>query len=316
MTWENFRTLFESEYVANRRPNTRRSYEITFDAFEEVCHPARLASITQRTLSLFAAGLRDRETATRKGNQASTIKLRLQVMRTTLRWAAKQKMITECPVFPSIKVPKKKPQPIPTEAFERLYAKAEDDQMRALLLSGWLAGLRRCEALALEREPTDTAPYLDLPHERIVLPAEFAKADEDQWIPLDPVLREALLALPNHGPRIFRFVARDGHEVGLNAVGLRVITLAAQAGVKLSMHSLRKGFGCRHAAKVPAQVLQRLMRHSDIKVTMNFYANVDDAVREAILGSSRTGSRANPSPATPPEETPNDVTSYPERRES
>jgi hypothetical protein len=54
--------------------------------------------------------------------------------------------------------------------------------------------------------------------------------------------------------------------------------------VKLTFHSLRKGFGCRYAGKVPAQVLQRLMRHSNVSITMAFYANVDEAVEAAVLG--------------------------------
>jgi integrase len=50
------------------------------------------------------------------------------------------------------------------------------------------------------------------------------------------------------------------------------------------MRTLRRGFGCRYAGKVPAQVLQRLMRHANITTTMQFYANVDAAVEEAVLG--------------------------------
>lgn len=53
------------------------------------------------------------------------------------------------------------------------------------------------------------------------------------------------------------------------------------------MHWLRKGFGCRYAGKV----LQRLTRHSNIKTTMDYYANVDAAVEEAILGPQRNGLR-------------------------
>ncbi|HEX5272519.1 MAG TPA: tyrosine-type recombinase/integrase, partial [Gemmataceae bacterium] len=74
------------------------------------------------------------------------------------------------------------------------------------------------------------------------------------------------------------------HEIGLNGIGERVIRLAKKAGVRLTMHSLRKGFGCRYAGKVPAQVLQRLMRHANIQTTMAFYANVDEAVMNAVLG--------------------------------
>jgi integrase len=292
LTWERFRDLFEMEHVNNQRPNTQESYRATLDAFEEICQPAKLRSITERTLSKFAAGLRDRRTARKSGNQPNSVRTRLRAMRTALRWAVKQRMLTECPAFPSIKVPRKKPQPVPTEAFERLFAKAPDAQMQAFLLCGWLGGLRRAEALALEREASDTAPYLDLAGERIVLPAQFVKACEDQWIPLDRVLREALLALPHHGPKVFRFIGRHKREIGASAVGQRVADLAAQAGVKLTTHSLRKGFACRYAAKVPAQVLQRLLRHSDIKLTMDYYANVDEAVREAVLGAGRAGSRA------------------------
>ena len=66
-----------------------------------------------------------------------------------------------------------------------------------------------------------------------------------------------------------------------------VTKLAKKAGVKLTMHTLRKGFGCRYAGKVPAQVLQKLMRHANIRVTMTYYANVDDAVEAAVLGDRR-----------------------------
>jgi integrase len=92
--------------------------------------------------------------------------------------------------------------------------------------------------------------------------------------------------------------AKDGHPVCLNAVGERVIRLAKKAGVKLTMHSLRRGFGCHYAGKVPAQVLQKLMRHSNIAVMMDYYANVDDAAMQAVLGAKRNTSRNSQPSAT------------------
>ena len=59
------------------------------------------------------------------------------------------------------------------------------------------------------------------------------------------------------------------------------------------MRSLRRGFGCRYAGKVPAQVLQKLMRHASIKTTMDYYANVDEAAMRAVLGDQRNSSRNN-----------------------
>jgi integrase len=211
-------------------------------------------------------------------------------MRTALNWAVKQKLIPECPEFPSVKPPRRKPQPVPVESFERLLAKSPDANTRTFLLSGWLAGLRLAEAYALRWEESDEAPYLDLDRERIVFPAGFVKGCEDQWVPLDRELREALLALPRHGKKVFRFVDRDtGLLLKDVSVGRYISKLARKAGVKLTMKSLRRGFGCYWAARVPAQVLQKIMRHSNIRITMDYYANVDDAVMVAMLGRRRPG---------------------------
>jgi integrase len=294
MTWERFRELFEEEYVAGLRESTRGVFANVLNLFEDICGPKALRSVSERTISAFAAGLRKKPGLRQQGMLPSTIKVRLQFLHTALTWAVEQKLIPGCPKFPAVKVPKKTPQPVPLESFERLLAKARDAQLRTLLQCGWLAGLRMGEALALEWQETDKAPWLDFARSRIVIPAEFAKAVKDQWVPLDPALRAALEALPRHGRKVFRFVARDGHPVGQKAVGVRVLTLAKAAGVRLCMHSLRKGFGCRYAGKVSAHVLQRLMRHASIKTTMDYYVNIDDAVEEAVLGAKCNGQRNSP----------------------
>ncbi len=294
MTWEAFRQRFEDEYAAPRRPDTRRNYRVTLDLFEQLCCPRTVGGVTEATVSAFAAALRKRPGCQGPGQQPGTIKVRLQFLHTALQWAHDQKLIPEVPKFPAVKVPRKKPQAIPAEAFERLLAKAPDQQMRVFLLAGWLAGLRLNEALALEWEEAEKAPWLDLARNRIWLPAGFVKADEDQWVPLDPTLREELLALPRQGQRVFRFVeARSGKPVGCKAVGNRVAELARLAGVRLTMKSLRKGFGCYHAGRVSAHVLQKLMRHSSIRVTMDYYASVDDAVEAAVVGGRPPGVQAS-----------------------
>ncbi len=291
MTWEAFRERFEEEYVSARRPNTRENYQAMFDLFERLCHPARLAGVSERTVSTFAAALRREKVGPRTGYAPSTIRQRLQLLLTALRWAKGQKLLAEVPEFPTIKVPRKKPQPVPAEAVERLLDATADPVLRTFLLCGWLAGLRLEEAVILEWEPTAEAPYLDFEADRIVLPAEFVKAVEDQWVPLDPDLRQALERLSRTGRKVFRFVTKGGRPIGITAVGERIIRLAKKARVRLTMRSLRRGFGCRYAGKVPAQVLQRLMRHANISTTMAFYANVDDAAMEAVLGPTRNSSR-------------------------
>src|SRR5262249_33784610 len=155
-------------------------------------------AINERTISQFAAAFR-REPGRSKGSTEKTpgtMKLRLALLKKALVWAVGQKLLPEVPLFPGVKMPKKRPQPGPAEAVERLVAKAPAATLRPSLLAGWLGGLRLSEAAALEWQPTDHAPYLDFGRDRIIFPAAFVKAVEDQWIPLDPALREAILALP------------------------------------------------------------------------------------------------------------------------
>ena len=203
LTWERFRELFEAEYAAGGRPNTRRNFAATLDLFEKICSPRNLKGVTERTVSQFVAGMR-KEPGRAKGSTGmmpSSIKVRLQFLHTALSWAVGQMLIPSVPKFPAVKVPQKAPQPVPAESFEKMLEKARTQQMRVYLLCGWLAGLRLSEAHALEWEECKDAPYLDLARDRIVLPAEVVKAAKDQWVPLDPALKAALLDLPRKAAR-------------------------------------------------------------------------------------------------------------------
>jgi integrase len=313
MTWETFRQLFEEEYLPGCRPETRKVYLNVFNLFEEVCNPTSLRSISERTLSAFVAGLRKRSGRLDKsGMAASSIKVRLQFLRTALNWAFEQNLLAKVPAFPLVKVPKKTPQPVPAESFERLLAKAKDQQTRVFLLCGWLAGLRRNEALALEWEESEAYPWVNFSRNRIVLPAGFVKAAADQWVPLDPQLREALESLPRQGRKVFHFRSKaTGELLTPSGMSLLLTKLAREAGVKLSMKSLRRGFGCKYAGKVSAQVLQKLMRHANIKTTLDYYANVDDAVEVAVLGAQCNTLRNTPPPPTIQENCSDDATTYP-----
>jgi integrase len=286
MTWERFRELFEEEYLYGARPRTREHYAVVFQCFEECVRPRLLRAINERTLSAFLAAMRRRPGKARGSASMAptTMHCYLSLIHTALAWGVRQKLLPAVPEFPAVKVPKKRPQPVPLESFERLLAKAPNAEWRALLLGAWLAGLRVGEAYALQWEPTDKAPWLDFSRNRIWLPAEFAKGDADQWVPLDPNLRPVLEALPRLGAVVFPLQSQRGKRMALSTVSDRIIRMAKSAGVKLTAHALRRGFGCRYAGKVPAQVLQRLMRHSDIRITMDYYANVDAAVEEAVLG--------------------------------
>ena len=150
--------------------------------------------------------------------------------------------------------------------------------------SGWWAGLRLSEARHLRWASSAEKPWLDFDGNRIVLPAEFAKAAVDQSVPLHPRPRAAL---PRDGEDVFPLTGRFGQRLRQTDVSYRVKQLAKEAGGPLTMHQLRKGFGgrvARHLGKGGAAMLHELMRHSSMPVTMDCCANADDALQDAMNG--------------------------------
>jgi integrase len=287
LDWARFRELFTAEYLPGLRPRSREKYDTVLDVFEAIVDPTRLRGVTERTVSAFLKGMRERKCKGGKvGLAPQTMKNYLVALRTALAYAVGQKLLPAVPNFPTVKVPKKRPQPIPAESFEKLLEKAPDTLWRAYLLCGWWGGLRLTEARSLRWDPSDVWPWVDFAGNRIMLPASFAKSAEDQWAPLHPVLREALEGLPRTSAEVFPFRSRKtGGPLTRGAISHRVLHMAKRAGVKLSMHKLRKGFGCRAAkmlGKGGAAMLHELMRHASMQTTMDYYASVDDAKQEAI----------------------------------
>jgi integrase len=287
MEWKTFREKFMEEYAGGQRARSREKLGTVFDVFEDIIRPARLEDIKAPTLAKFLRGMRDRK---RRGGRVGlapiTMHHYLVVLKTALGYAVSQGYLQKLPAFPEVKVSKKKPQPIPQADFDALLAKAPDAAWRAYLLCGWWGGLRLSEAYSLQWERCDKLPWLDLEADAIRFPAEFVKSDEDQWIPIHPELRKAIEALPRERPDVFWWRSKTtGERLTRNGVTSKVISLAKLAGVKLSMHRLRKGFGCRVAKKLGkgnAPILHRMMRHSSMQVTMDYYASVDDALHDAM----------------------------------
>jgi integrase len=136
--------------------------------------------------------------------------------------------------------------------------------------------MRRNELLDLRWGGDEGLAWVDLDGGRIRLPALYNKSDADQWIPLHPELAEILGPTRRPRGRVVR-IGRSPDEVSR-----RFGRLAQQAGLKITLHDLRRSFGSRYASVVSAPILQRLMRHADIKTTLKFYVDVDDTLDDAI----------------------------------
>jgi integrase len=272
MPWETFRQLYHDEKLAGAREATRKKAGYVFDAFEELAHPRSLGVVNERMLSRYATQLRE------KSYKAPTIQGHLAYLRAALRWAADQKLIPTAPKVVMPKLPKKKIiRKIVAEEFERLLAVAPDDRWTAFLQTAWFTGMRRNEMLDLTWHADEGKPWVDFGQARIWIPAAYNKSDADQWIPLHPELAAILQARRQERGKLFP-LSESPREVS------RTFTkLAKKAGLKITLHDLRRSFGSRYAAVVPAPVLQRLMRHADIKTTLAYYTNVDDVLDEPIL---------------------------------
>jgi integrase len=249
----------------------RKKAGYVFDAFEAFIGDRKLGEITERTLSKYAVSRRE------KGFKPNTIHGHLAYLRAALNWAADQRLIPAAPKVVMPKLSKKvKIRKIVAEEFERLVAVAPTQDWRAFICTAWYTGMRRSEMLDLNWRGDEGMPWVDFSQNRIWIPAEYNKSDSDQWMPLHPELGQILEPLRKPLGKLFR-LSDSPNEVSRKFTGI-----ARRAGLKITLHDLRRSFGSRYAAVVPAQVLQRLMRHADIKTTLGFYTDLDDVLDDAI----------------------------------
>ncbi|MCA9028675.1 MAG: tyrosine-type recombinase/integrase [Planctomycetaceae bacterium] len=187
-------------------------------------------------------------------------------------------------------------------------------EWKRFLTGLWLSGLRLSEALALSWDG-DAVFSVDLSgkHPQFFIHADGQKSHRDERLPMTPDFAEWLLATPEcdrTGP-VFPMRGQKGSILRVDAVGRVVSTIGETAGVVVSKtpqkistgrkpkygtksrttkgranrkvkigkfataHDLRRSFGTRWSKRVKPATLQKLMRHADIKTTMDFYVQQD-----------------------------------------
>lgn len=144
--------------------------------------------------------------------------------------------------------------------------------VRAAILLGGDAGLRRGEILALEKSDFGGGAVT-------VQRSEWAgqtgkpKGGKTRRVPLTARLAEAVKEVAGHlrGPRLL--YRPDGGKVTITTLQSWLETACRRAGLPPSrnLHKLRHTF-CSHLAMrgVPAKVIQELAGHADLKTTMRY----------------------------------------------
>ena len=285
VTWEEFRRRYEKEVLPTLAPATQTDHRTTLKYIERYIDPKFLMSLTAGAISQFQAKLRE------MGRKEYTIKGHCSNIRRFLRWAQKMEMIAKVPV---IEMPTNltamRGRPPTREEFERMIkatpaivgdysAQSFVDLQEGL----WWSGLRISEAMVLHW--TDDANIMvDLSGRRpmFLIQDHAEKARKFRMLPMAPEFAEWLLKTPerdrigfvfNPLPRMEPYHARLSKEWVaklISQIGKKANVVVSQ-GKYASVHDFRRAFGFRWAQRVMPVVLMEMMRHADIKTTMQFY---------------------------------------------
>lgn len=274
MSWARFVERYAEEKLAFLRKASRSKAEMALARFGSEGRIGRLADADEQALSRHAARLRQ------AGLKPDTVSGHLAYLRAALNWAEKQKLLARAPAVSMPKLPRRRHiKRVGREEFDRLLAACKSDAFRCYLQLIWWTGLRRTESFDMRKGPGPW-PHVDEGRGRIVLPAAYSKSDADDWLPVHAELAGPLaahLATVGPGERLFPIASEPGN------LSMRFRKeVADPAGVDITLHGLRRSFGTRAAAVLPAQKLQRLMRHANIKTTLGYYVDQDDGLGNTL----------------------------------
>jgi integrase len=274
--------LFMARYAASRRKGTQQKFQAVFGVFVQTIGNPKLSDIDERLLAEFSAKYG-------RGVTVSTLASALRHIRVMLRWANRNRLL---PALPHIEMPrsaqKAKGMALVGEQVERILlavpqVRPRDSAAWEFLIRGlWTSGLRISEALALEWEEGAVAIVgMEGGRPKIRIQGEAQKGGKLTEAPCPPEFAELLGSIPEaeRRGRVFKVSSRR-REVAGAIIG----KCCRKAGIKASAHDFRRGFATRWARRLPAQALQRLMRHSSLATTMTFYAVGDIGLEDAMWG--------------------------------
>jgi len=277
-TWEVFRHRFSDEHLITLAPKTRKAYKTALNHFERLIgKPVNMNLVDAGMLSKFKAKLLGEAIVT------TTVRSYLNFVICALSWA---KSVNIMKVAPKIKLPKLQQdekamsgRPITDKEFEHLIATVKSVRpndrakyerfIRGLRLSG--LRIEEAEKLDWEKGPVRLDLY-GARHPRILLGVEGHKGRRNEILPITPDFAEFIAQTPEseRKGRVFKVSSKARRIV--SAIGRASGIIINEAdGTYVSAKYLRKTFATYWSYRVRPIILQRLMRHKDIKTTLKFY---------------------------------------------
>ena len=175
-------------------------------------------------------------------------------------------------------------------AQQRASVRAAAHSLKQLMRGLWLSGLRLGEALKLTWDQWDDGIRVRVDEDGDVCLMIDGGNQKNRQTIVYPVVDDFavfLLQTPQDERQGFvfnPFRVRAGICRRVDTVSNWIVAIGDKAGVKVddkdgkekiaSAHDLRRAFGTRWAKFVPPGILKKLMRHSSIETTMNFYVSI------------------------------------------
>jgi integrase/recombinase XerD len=276
----------ECQFSACLRPETIRGYKAVFGLFLKIMpEVTSLEYLTPEMLNEFFKRIETRQRVVGKslksGVKKSTIKTQWSKLNVFFKWLYQKNLINENPLN------KIKPPSVTYEDYRRL----EDSEVNkiysaitllsnnsfiqrrdVLIVSLFLfCGIRKGEFIKLQ------VSDIDLIRNNLTVRAETSKSRRTRILKLHPTL---ILHLKDYFTEKSRLnlkteylIASNRGDRGLSREGLKhwVNSLIKKSGVKFHLHMFRHTFACKLAeANVSVFKIQKLMGHTDVKMTMKY----------------------------------------------
>ena len=293
--WESYKQYVIETHLSALSSNYKKSMLPIVNSYYKFASPANVKDVTPSRIRRWLASLRERDLS------PSSIRSYWRNLSAFLRIAVEDGIIESVPRIRTPKVSTKmKGRPLVGEELDRLMTAVEnkrpDDQWSdwKWLINGlWYSGLRISEAYKITWHESDFYIDMSKSHPVYVIQGD-QKNGQHERLPIVPDFAEMLFEIRSserHG-NVFSFPGKTkSGQLSLEQTKKVLRVLGKDAKIKTSKskmataHDFRRSFGTRWALKVMPQILQKLMRHSDIKTTLTFYAHLDaDLILESLLG--------------------------------
>lgn len=286
VSWKRFRKEWEKDRASSLSDENRRCAVKAVDHFERICKPARVRTITRRTLDRYLAARR-LERGFKKGSKvsAATIDKELGYIKTVLKVAVEWGYMPALPSVPRVRVPEKLVRFVTPEHFAVIYERCSvaarpelpnvipANWWRALMVFAYMTGWRIKELLALK------SADLDLDASEAITRHGDNKGKRDERVRLHPLIVQHLKSLPHFGAQVFPWphgrkdLWRQFHAIQVSA-GIHLECHEAHEHTDschlYGFHDFRRAFATENAENLTAKELQTLMRHRSFATTMRY----------------------------------------------